>query len=163
MTISTMASELKIGDIAPNFQTNSTKGAISLDDLRNSNIVLYFYPKDMTPGCTTQAQEFSKLYSQFKELGTEIIGISKDTLDSHNKFCKKENISYPLLLDEEGKICNMYGVIKEKSMFGKKYLGINRTSFLIDINKKIIKIWRNVKALGHAQKILDEIKKNQDL
>ncbi|NRA74093.1 MAG: peroxiredoxin [Rickettsiales bacterium] len=151
-------SELKIDDNAPNFQANSTKGNLSLADLKNSNIVIYFYPKDMTPGCTTQAQEFSKLYSQFQESDTEIIGVSKDNLSSHNKFCEKENIPYPLLLDEEGEICNLYGVIKEKSMFGKKFLGINRSTFLIDKNRKVIKIWKSVKASGHAQKVLDAIK-----
>ena len=150
-------SELKVGDFAPDFQANSTKGILSLIDFKDLNIVIYFYPKDMTPGCTTQAKEFSMLYPEFKKANTEIIGVSKDNLSSHNKFCEKENIPYPLLLDEEGKICNIYGVMKEKSMFGKKYLGINRTTFLIGKNKKILKLWRSVKASGHAQKVLDTI------
>jgi peroxiredoxin Q/BCP len=121
-------------------------------------LVLYFYPKDMTPGCTTQAQDFTKLYDQFKSLNTEIIGVSKDSLSSHQKFTEKEKIPYPLLLDEKEKVCNLYGVISEKNMFGKKYLGINRTTFLIDAQRKMIKIWKQVKPANHAQIVLDTIK-----
>ena len=151
-------SELKMGDIAPEFKSDSTNGELSLDTFKDRNIVLYFYPKDLTPGCTIQAKEFSILYPEFKKLNTEIIGVSKDNLNSHHRFCEKENILYPLLLDTEGKICEIYGVFKKKSMFGKTFLGINRSTFLIDKNKKIFEVWRSVKPLGHAQKVLNAIK-----
>jgi peroxiredoxin Q/BCP len=154
--------ELKINDTAPEFKANSTIGEISLDKFKNKNIVLYFYPKDMTPGCTIQAQDFSELYGEFQKLDTIVIGVNKDDLDSHKQFCKKENIPYPLLLDREGKICEMYGVFKEKSMFGKTLMGINRSTFLIDKNKKIAKIWRSVKPEGHAQKVLEVIRQMKD-
>ncbi len=147
-------SELKAGDIAPEFKANSTGGELSLASFKGHNVVLYFYPKDMTPGCTVQAKEFTELYPKFKKLDTIIIGVSRDDLSSHAKFCKQENIPYPLLLDSDSKVCDMYGVIKEKSMFNKTFLGINRTTFLIDKNQKISKIWHNVKPLGHAAEVL---------
>ncbi|MBY0580446.1 MAG: peroxiredoxin [Rickettsiales bacterium] len=150
--------ELQIGNLAPDFNTNSTVGLLSLDELNDKIIVLYFYPSDMTPGCTMQAQEFISLYDEFKKLNTIIIGVSKDNLSSHHKFCEKENIPYPLLVDTESEICHLYGVIKEKSMFDKTYLGISRTTFIIDQNKKIFKIWKNVKPQGHANEVLDQVK-----
>jgi len=150
--------EPKVGDIAPEFIANSTTGELSLASFKGRNVVLYFYPKDMTPGCTIEAQEFTKAYPKFKKLNTEVIGVSRDDLSSHNKFCKQENILYPLLLDKDSKVCDMYGVIKEKSMFNKTFLGINRTTFLIDKNQKLFKIWHNVKPLGHAEEVLEVIK-----
>ena len=109
--------ELQIGDLAPDFNADSTNGLLSFEKLKDKIIVLYFYPKDLTPGCTIQAQEFTSLYNEFKSLDVVIIGVSKDNLSSHHKFCEKENIVYPLLVDSENKICNVYGVMKEKSMF----------------------------------------------
>ena len=149
---------LTIGDNAPDFSGDSTHGNILMPKILVKYIVLYFYPKDMTPGCTIQAQEFTKLYEEFKAVDSEIVGVSKDGLSSHQKFKEKENIPYPLLLDIEEKICNLYGVISEKNMFGKKYLGVNRTTFLIDGQRKIIKIWKQVKPTHHAKIVLDTIK-----
>jgi peroxiredoxin Q/BCP len=150
--------ELKVGDLAPDFKGDSTEGELSLDRFKGHNIVLYFYPKDMTPGCTIQAQEFSKLYPKFQSLNTAVIGISRDSLALHKKFCDQEKIPYPLLLDQDSEVCNKYGVIKQKSMFSKTFLGINRTTFLIDKHKKIAKVWHSVKPLGHAEEVLDAIK-----
>ena len=116
--------ELQVGGLAPDFNADSTEGLLSLEKLSDKIIVLYFYPSDMTPGCTIQAQEFTSLYDEFQELGVVVIGVSKNNLSSHHKFCEKENIPYPLLVDTENEICNLYGVIKEKSMLGKTYLGI---------------------------------------
>jgi peroxiredoxin Q/BCP len=147
--------KINIGDISPMFEGHSTHGNLSSQNFKNKNIVLYFYPKDMTSGCTKQAQDFSKNYSKFKSYNTEIIGVSRDTIKKHCIFSKKENIPYPLLSDMENKICLAYGVIKEKSIFGKKYLGINRTTFLIDTGYKIFKIWRSVKVPNHAQTVLN--------
>ncbi len=150
--------KLKIGDIAPNFIADSTSGNIELNELPNKFIILYFYPKDSTPGCTIQARDFSSLIVEFKKLDAVIFGVSKDDMISHKKFCDKENIAYPLLLDTEGSICQSYDVLKEKNMFGKKYTGIDRTTFLIDQNKKILKIWDNVSARGHAFEVFNIIK-----
>ena len=149
--------ELKIGEIAPEFKSESTIGELSLELFKDKNIVLYFYPKDMTPGCTLEAKEFSAIYPKFKELDTEIIGVSKDSLSFHNRFCEQENIPYPLLSDTEGKVCDMYGAFKNKSMFGRTFVGVNRMTFLIDKNRKIFKIWKNVKPRGHAKVVLNAI------
>lgn len=151
-------SGLKIGDIAPDFNLDSTDGELSLKNFKGKNIVLYFYPKDMTPGCTVQAKDFSSLNQEFQKLDTQIIGVSKDNLSSHLKFIDQENIPYPLLVDTEAHICKLYDILKEKNMFGKTYMGINRTTFLIGKNTKILKIWCNVKLNGHAQKVLDTVK-----
>lgn len=154
----TKATELQIGDLAPDFNADSTDGLLSFEKFKDKIIVLYFYPSDMTPGCTIQAQEFTSLYDQFKKLDAVILGVSKDNLTTHHKFCEKENIPYPLLVDTEKEICNLYGVIKEKSMFGKSYLGINRSTFLIGKDRKIFKIWRSVKPKDHAKKVLEQAK-----
>ena len=146
---------LQVGDIAPDFHADSTSGTLHLAKLAAKCIVLYFYPKDMTLWCTIQAREFSQLYSQFQDLDVIVIGVSKDHLSSHDQFCANENIPFPLLVDTDGAICREYGVIKEKSMFGKGYLGMHRTTFLIGGDRQIIKIWKSVKPVGHAQKVLD--------
>jgi peroxiredoxin Q/BCP len=151
-------SELKIGDIAPAFEANSTAGKLSLELFKDKNIVLYFYPKDMTPGCIIQAQGFTKLHAEFEKLDTKIIGISIDSLSSHDKFCDQESIQYPLLSDIDEKVCNLYGVIKERPTVNGSFRGITRATFLIGKNKKIFKIWRNVKPLDHAKKVLDATK-----
>lgn len=152
-----MKKVLKEGDVAPNFEVISTEGNFSLYSVENKNIVLYFYPKDMTPGCSIQAREFTELYSDFRKNDTIVIGVSKDSISSHNKFCDKENIPYILLSDQESFVSNLYDIIKEKSMFGKKYFGISRSTFLISKNKKIVAIWKNVKASGHALKVLHKV------
>ena len=149
--------KLQVGDVAPDFEADSTEGLVSLSKLENKMVVLYFYPKDMTPGCTIQAQEFSCLYKEFKKLDVLVLGISKDSLDTHHRFCTKANIKYPLLVNIDNEIPNLYGTLKEKSTFGKNYFGIVRATFLIGKDRKLLKIWNNIKPQGHAQKVLDQV------
>ena len=126
-------------------------------DLKGKKIVLYFYPKDNTPGCTTESIEFQGLKDKFEKLNTKILGISRDSIKSHEKFKDKYNFSFDLISDESEEICKAFDVIKEKNMYGKKYLGIERSTFLIDEDNKLIAEWRKVKAKGHAQIVLDHI------
>ncbi len=120
--------------------------------------LLYFYPKDDTPGCTLEASDFTRLKSEFEALGIQIIWISKDSEISHAKFCNKYNLSIQLVSDEDESLHNQFGVIGEKKNYGKVYIGVIRSTFLLDSSGKIIKEWRNVKATGHAEKVLREIK-----
>jgi peroxiredoxin Q/BCP len=150
---------LEIGQAAPIFTALTDEGeSLELSELKGKNVVLYFYPKDDTPGCTIEAQDFTKRINEFEKLQTVVLGVSKDSLKSHCKFIEKYNIAFNLLLDENGEICEKYGVIAEKSMFGKKYLGINRSTFLIDKVGKIAKIWPMVKVNGHVEEVLQAIK-----
>ncbi len=152
--------KLEIGTKAPIFEALSDENEkISLAELQGKNVVLYFYPKDDTPGCTIEAQDFSKKIKNFEDLDCVVLGVSKDSLKSHCKFVEKYSIAFNLLLDEDGEICKKYGVIKEKSMFGKKYFGIDRSTFLIDKTGKIAKIWRSVKVNGHIEEVLKELSK----
>jgi thioredoxin-dependent peroxiredoxin len=147
---------LKIGDLAPDFTLQKNEPS-NLYSLKEKYIVLYFYPKDDTPGCTIEANDFNKLQDEFHGVNALIIGVSKDSLDSHNKFKEKCGLKFDLVSDNMD-ICEKYGVWSEKSMFGKKYMGINRTTFLIDKNSKIAHIWPNVDVKGHAKAVLDSIK-----
>lgn len=154
-----MSNKLKIADLAPLFSLPSDSGSdISLVDLKGKNVILYFYPKDDTPGCTIEAQDFTKEIKKFTDLDCVILGVSKDNVTSHCKFIKKYNLGFNLLADENSEVCNDYGVIKEKSMFGKKYMGIERSTFLIDKLGKLVKIWRSVKVKGHVAEVLEEVK-----
>lgn len=149
---------LETGSAAPLFSVQSDEEVeISLADLKGKNVILYFYPKDSTPGCTIEAQDFTKKISKFEEQDCVILGVSKDSLKSHCRFIEKYNLAFNLLLDEEGELCEKYGVIKEKSMFGKKYMGIDRSTFLIDKLGKIVRIWRSVKVKGHVDEVLQEL------
>lgn len=150
---------IEIGNKAPLFALKNEKNQeISLSDLKGKNIVLYFYPKDDTPGCTIEAQDFTKRIKEFEKLNTIILGVSKDSCEKHTKFIEKYNLAFSLLVDEEAELCKKYDVIKEKSMFGKKYLGIDRSTFLINKIGKIAKIWRSVKVNGHVEEVLKEVK-----
>ena len=120
--------------------------------------LLYFYPKDDTPGCTLEASDFTRLKSEFEALGIQIIWVSKDSETSHAKFCNKYNLGIQLVSDEDESLHNQFGVIGEKKNYGKVYIGVIRSTFLLDSQWKIIKEWRNVKATGHAEKVLREIK-----
>ena len=126
-------------------------------DLKGKKVVLYFYPKDNTPGCTTESIEFQGLKDKFEKLNTKILGISRDSIKSHEKFKDKYDFSFDLISDESEEICKAFDVIKEKNMYGKKYLGIERSTFLIDEENILIAEWRKVKAKGHAQIVLDHI------
>ena len=121
-------------------------------------LVIYFYPRDNTPGCTNEAKDFSKLYKEFKKLKCEIVGISKDSIESHKKFISKFKISFQLLSDEKIVALKKYGAWGEKSMYGKKFMGIKRTTVLINLKGKIIKIWNNVKVTDHAKEVLNCLK-----
>lgn len=143
---------------APLFTTTDHNGKKqSLEQYRGQNVLLYFYPKDMTPGCTTEAQGFQDLYKDFILSNTQILAVSKDSQDSHKKFCEKHGLQFPLLMDTDGNITEQYGVWKEKSMFGKKYMGISRESFLINKKGVIVKHWEKVDPLTHPQEVLDYI------
>ena len=151
---------LEIGLNAPLFALQSDEGAeIALLDLKGKNVLLYFYPKDDTPGCTIEAQDFTKKIKEFEKLDCIILGVSKDSAASHCKFIEKYNLAFNLLVDENAELCKQYGVIKEKSMFGTKYMGIERSTFLIDKMGKIAAIWRSVKVNGHVEEVFKELGK----
>ena len=121
-------------------------------------LVIFFYPRDNTPGCTIENQDFAKLYSEFTKLGFEVVGISRDSVNSHTKFAQKYSLPFPLLADPDETVCNLFGVMKDKNMYGKKVRGIERSTFIIDSNKNVIKEWRKVKVDNHAQEVLDFIR-----
>ena len=144
---------------APNFELLSTsKNNYSLKDSIGKYVVIYFYPKDDTPGCTIETNDFNKLLTKFKKLECEIYGISKDSLKSHDKFRDKYKIKFDLLADEEIKVLKKYKVWGKKKFMSREYMGINRTTFLIDKKGKIIKIWENVKVKDHAKEVLETLK-----
>ncbi len=151
---------LNIGDKAPDFTLLSDSDKkINLKDFRGKKIILYFYPKDMTSGCTAEACDFRDNITFFEKNNFVIIGVSKDNPDTHRKFKQKYSLPFTLLSDETTEILNAYGVWKEKSMYGKKYMGIERTTFLIDEKGKILEIFKKVKVKGHIQDIINKIKK----
>ncbi len=149
---------LEVGDQAPDFTLLSDQDvSISLKQFRGKPVVLYFYPKDNTPGCTREACDFRDQFKAFKKMGVEVLGVSKDSVAAHQKFKEKYTLPFTLLVDDKADVCIAYGVIKKKSMFGKTFLGINRSTFLIDPKGKIKAIWRNVKVTGHVEQILNEL------
>lgn len=146
---------VEIGKIAPSFNASCDDGSIiDLSELRGKNVVLYFYPKDDTPGCTIEAQDFTNNIEKFVTLDAVVLGVSRDSIKSHCSFIQKYNIAFNLISDVDGELCSKYGVLKEKSMFGKKYLGIDRSTFIIDKKGNIVKIWHCVKVNGHIDEIL---------
>jgi len=132
---------------------------ISLSQLKGKNIVLYFYPKDCTSGCTLEGQNFRDAYAKFKALNTEILGVSRDTLKLHEKFKSEENFPFELLSDTEETLCQLFDVIKDKKMYGKPVRGIERSTFLIDKNGVLVHEWRGVKVDGHVEEVLSTLKK----
>lgn len=151
-----IAYKLKEGDAVPRFSGASTSGKTINQDAHKA-LVLYFYPKDNTPGCTLEGQDFRRLYKQFQQAGVEIVGVSQDSLKSHDKFKAKCDFPFELLSDETGDVCKAFDVIQMKSMYGRDFEGIERSTFLIK-NGKIVKEWRKVKVNGHAQDVLDAAK-----
>lgn len=151
---------LNIGDKAPDFTlpTDAENKEMTLSQLRGKKIVLYFYPKDNTPGCTKEACDFRDYFAAFKKEGIEIFGISKDSAKAHTKFKTKYDLPFTLLVDANADVCEAYGVINKKSMFGKTFLGIQRSTFFIDEKGIIRAIWRKVKVPGHVEQILNDIK-----
>ena len=150
---------MKEKELAPNFKIPSSNNKeFELKKNKNKFLVIYFYPRDNTPGCTNEAKDFSKLYKEFKKLNCEIVGISKDSIESHRKFISKFKIPFHLLSDEKIIALKKYGAWGEKSMYGKKFMGIKRTTVLINLKGKIIKIWNNVKVKDHAKEVLNCLK-----
>lgn len=150
---------LNIGDVAPDFTLPTDEGTdITLSQLHGKKVVLYFYPKDNTPGCTKEACDFRDGFAEFKKAGALVFGISKDNAKSHAKFKEKYGLPFTLLVDANADVCEAYGVINKKSLFGKTFLGIQRSTFLIDEKGIIRAIWRKVKVPGHVEQVLDEIK-----
>ena len=151
--------KLKINQKAPNFKLPSTGGTkLELNKIKK-NIILYFYPKDDTPGCTIESRDFSKLNNLISKNKACVFGISKDSIESHQKFKKKYKLKFDLLSDEKLSVIKKYGVWGKKSFMGMKFMGINRTTFLINSKGKIHKIWSNVRVKDHAKEVLEEIKK----
>lgn len=150
---------LSTGDLAPDFTLPRDGGEmITLSALTPSKVVLYFYPRDDTPGCTTEALEFTALATEFAASGTKVIGISKDTVAKHDKFVAKHDLGVMLVSDAESDTCERYGVWIEKSMYGKTSMGIERATFVVDAEGRISHIWRKVKAKGHAAEVLDAVR-----
>jgi thioredoxin-dependent peroxiredoxin len=150
-----MAKELAEGDPAPGFELPTDGGGrTSLSDLKGKSAVIYFYPKDDTSGCTAEAIAFNGLRAKFAATGTAIIGVSPDSAASHDKFKRKHELKIALVADPERSAIEAYGAWKEKSMYGRKYFGVERSTFLIDRNGRIAKIWRKVKVPGHAEEVL---------
>lgn len=150
---------VKEGQKAPDFRLQETTGKeVSLKDLKGKKVVLYFYPKDDTPGCTREACDLRDNFAAFKKKNAVIYGVSRDSIDSHTKFKTKYNLPFPLLSDPEHKLAESYGAWGEKNMYGKKTMGIIRSTFVIDEEGKIEKIYKNVKVDGHAEKLLENLK-----
>lgn len=150
---------VKVGDKIPAFRGEATGGsAIASKDLAGRRFVLYFYPRDNTPGCTTESQDFRDLHAKFKRKGVSVIGISRDTLKSHERFKEKLGFPFELIADPDETICNLFGVMKDKNMYGKKVRGIERSTFLVDEKGVLLREWRKVKVDGHAQEVLDSLK-----
>lgn len=148
-----------VNDTAPAFTLPTESGAmLSLADLKGQAVVLYFYPKDDTPGCTTEAIGFSALKDEFTKAGAVIVGASKDSVKKHEKFCAKHKLTITLVSDEDGALCEAYGVWVEKSFMGRKYMGIERATFLIDGSGTIRQVWRKVKVKGHVEEVLAAVK-----
>lgn len=150
---------LDVSDTAPDFTLpRDGGGTVSLSDLRGDLVVLFFYPRDDTPGCTKESIGFSEQLQAFADAGAQVFGISKDSVAKHDKFIAKHELTTPLLSDEHGTMCEDYGVWKEKSMYGKTFLGIERSTFIVDREGKIAHAWRKVKVPGHVDEVLETVK-----
>lgn len=156
-------SDVSVGMPVPEFAAPATGGrTLRLSDFRHKFIVLYFYPKDSTPGCTREGQDFRDHIGEFAQLNAVILGVSRDSLKSHEKFKAVQCFPFELLSDEDEALCRQYGVLKEKTLYGKKVLGIERSTFLIDSAGVLRREWRNVKVEGHVREVLAAVKQLQD-
>ena len=149
---------LKSGEVTPDFEAKATgEKTIKLSDYLGKYVVLYFYPKDSTPGCTLEGQDFRDNYAKFKELNAEIIGVSRDSLKSHENFKRKQEFPFELISDTDEALCNAFDVIKMKNMYGKQARGIERSTFLIDPQGVVVKEWRKVSIKGHCEQVLQAL------
>jgi peroxiredoxin Q/BCP len=151
-------SKIAVGKQAPGFTLQGTGGEWSLKDAAGGSLVIYFYPRDNTPGCTQEGESFTAAHAQFKKLKSQIVGISPDSVESHEKFKKKMGFPFELLADPDKAVCKLYDVIQEKSMYGKKFMGVERSTFLIDAKGVLRQEWRKVKVTGHAEAVLAAVK-----
>tara|TARA_B100000963_G_scaffold196723_1_gene171207 strand:+ start:865 stop:1317 length:453 start_codon:yes stop_codon:yes gene_type:complete len=149
---------MKVGTKIKNFKSEMTgKIQFNLSDYKGQNLVIYFYPRDNTPGCTSEGEDFRDHYKSFLKKKTKIFGVSKDSLKSHEAFKQKFKFPFELISDPDEKVCKLFDVIKEKSMYGKKYMGVERSTFLIDSKGKLSKEWRKVKVKGHVEDVLSSL------
>lgn len=155
---------LDVGDKIPKLPPLALSSGLEtkLSDHAGHWLVLYFYPKDSTPGCTTEGQEFNALLPKFKKLDATVLGVSRDSLKSHQNFCDKQGFKFDLVSDPEGTLCDAFGVIQPKQLYGREYIGIVRSTFLIDPKGRIAQAWRGVKVAGHARDVLEALKAAQD-
>ena len=153
-----MTSPSLLGLPVPDFEAPATGAPFKLSALRGKKVVLYFYPKDNTPGCTTEGQNFTALYSQFKAAGAEIFGVSRDSLKSHQGFKDKMGFPFELIADTDEKVCLLFGVMKMKTMYGKQVRGVERSTFQIDVQGRVAREWRGVKVAGHVDEVLEAVK-----
>lgn len=148
-----------VGRKVPDFEVPVTGGGtFRLSEALGQPLVLYFYPKDMTTGCTRESQDFRDLHAAFRRAGVRVLGISRDSLKSHDRFREKERLPFQLLSDEDEKVCRLFDVIREKTLYGRKYLGVDRSTFLIDARGVLRREWRGVKVPGHAEEVLEAAK-----
>lgn len=153
-----MDKQLK-GKKCPDFSGDCTSNkTLSFDDFKGKNLVIYFYPKDSTPGCTTEGQDFRDNYKEFQKYNTEILGVSRDSVKSHENFKQKQSFPFELLSDPDEKMCKSFDVMKLKSMYGKEYIGVDRSTFLISSDGKVAREWRSVKVKGHVAEVLEAVK-----
>ncbi|MDH5433862.1 MAG: peroxiredoxin [Gammaproteobacteria bacterium] len=150
---------MKIGDSLPDIQLQMTgDNDINLANIKNKNLVIYFYPKDSTPGCTTEGQNFRDSYQDFKSLNCEIYGVSRDSIKSHENFKAKQSFPFELISDPDEALCKAFDVIKLKKLYGREYMGVERSTFLFDANGKLVNEWRKVKVKGHVDEVLEALK-----
>lgn len=155
-----MTSTVTLGKKVPDFSASATGDKqIRLKDLKGRKVVLYFYPRDNTPGCTTEGQDFRDNYKAFQKANTEVFGVSQDSLKSHENFRNKQNFPFDLISDEDGTLCRLFDVLKMKSMYGKQFEGIERSTFLLDASGKLQAEWRKVKVPGHVDEVLEAAEK----
>lgn len=149
-----------VGQTIPDFELDSTAGPLSAKSLKGQWVVLYFYPKDSTPGCTTQAQGFRDLAEDFQALGCRVVGVSRDSIKSHENFTTKQGLPFALISDPDETLCELFGVMKLKNMYGKQVRGIERSTFLIDPKGKLVQEWRGVRVPGHVEAVLQAVREH---
>ncbi|MGB6604422.1 MAG: peroxiredoxin [Steroidobacteraceae bacterium] len=148
--------KIKAGTRVPDFSLPMTGGGTwSLKDAAGGQLVIYFYPRDMTSGCTREAQDFRDHYAAFRKAGAQVVGVSRDPVGSHDRFSSKEALPFPLLADTDEKLCKLFDVIRQKTLYGRKYLGVERSTFLLDGAGRVVREWRNVKVPGHVEEVLE--------